>query len=368
MKSFFIASTKQHVGKTTLSLGLFSGLKKRGIECSYMKPVGQEMEKTESGVFLDKDVRLIKKQFEVYGSDECMSPVLIPPGFTKDFLDKKIDREDLVEKILTSYQELIKTGIPLLVEGTGHMGVGSIINLNNAQVASELGIPVILIASGGLGSAFDELTLNKTLCDLYEVPILGVVLNRVLPEKKEMITTYIQKALEIWNIPLLGCIPLDPLLAIPSMCDLQHLFKGDFLSGEEYRLSHFTQVRLVAASAPFFKETLQPNQLIITPAHREDIITATLAKFWEYYLLDKETALDVGMILTGDLPPRSSVIEGLKKAGIPAFYTSLHSDKVHEKINSFTAKIQKDNDEKIQEAMKVVEENLNFDLLLKLLA
>ena len=39
VRSFFIASTGQNVGKTTLSLGLLSGLQKRNIPISYMKPI-----------------------------------------------------------------------------------------------------------------------------------------------------------------------------------------------------------------------------------------------------------------------------------------------------------------------------------------
>lgn len=43
----------------------------------------------------------------------------------------------------------------------GHVGVGSIIGLNNARVAKELGLDMILVSNGGLGSAFDQLELNR---------------------------------------------------------------------------------------------------------------------------------------------------------------------------------------------------------------
>lgn len=365
VKSFFIASTGQHVGKTTLSLGLLAGLQKRGIKVSYMKPVGQETQKTNSGNLVDKDVVLMKEYFHLKGKDDHMSPVLVAPGFTKDFLDQKIETESLVEKILSSYQELKKNDTCLVVEGTGHMGVGSIIGLNNAQVAKSLNIPILLIASGGLGSAFDELMLNKTLCDLYGVPVLGVILNRVKPEKKEMITSYMQKALKRWDIPLLGCIPVDTILGIPSLFDLKNLLKGTFISGEESQFRHFNQIRLAAASVSFFRETIKPGQLIITPADREDIILGTLSKYFEIRNLQKKSDFPLGMILTGQLPPRNFVIEELKKAQIPSFHIPLHSDEVLEKINFFTAKIQKEDEEKVEEAISVVEENIDFDLLLK---
>ena len=94
--------------------------------------------------------------------------------------------------------------------------------MNNAQVAALLKLPVILVAPGGVGSSFDQLALNKAVCDKYGVRIAGVILNRVLPDKREMITTYMTRALSRWNIPLIGCIPYDSFLSEPSMKDFEH--------------------------------------------------------------------------------------------------------------------------------------------------
>lgn len=365
-QGFFIASTGQNIGKTTLSLGLFAALKKRNIDVAYMKPIGQELGKSESGLFIDKDALLLKEHFKLKNLYQHMSPVLVTPNFTKDFIDQKIETKDLIESILYSYKELTQKKEFLLVEGTGHIGVGSIISLNNAQVAKELNLPVILIASGGLGSAFDELSLNKSLCDIYGVPIVGVILNRVKKEKKEMIQLYMKKALQRWNIPLLGCIPLDPLLGTPSFHDFESLFNGHFLSGKEFSLTHFEEIRLAAGPIEMYRETLQQNQLIITSTDREDIILATLAKAFEMHSIQKDYKLNVGMILTGNLLPRHFVLEELKKAKLPVLYTTVQSDEALEMIHCFTAKIQKEDEKKIKEAIQLVENNIDLDLLLSL--
>lgn len=267
-KGFFVASTGQNVGKTTTSLGLVSGLMKRKIKTGFMKPVGQEHIEVADGEYVDKDVVLFKEHFKMKDPYEHMSPVLIPPGFTKDFLDQKISSQDLKAKIEASYEKLSKKNEFLIVEGTGHVGVGSIINLNNAQVAGLLNLPVILLASGGLGSSFDELTLNKMLCDHYRIKVLGVILNRVKEEKRDMITHYMQKALKKWNIPLLGCIPYDAFLSTPTMQDLELLFETSLITAEEHRLKHFKSIRLVATSVDVFREMILPDQIIITPANR----------------------------------------------------------------------------------------------------
>src|SRR4029077_13711634 len=111
--------------------------------------------------------------------------------------------------------------------------------LNNAQVAALLKSPVLLIASGGLGSSFDELSLNYTQCEKHGVRIAGVILNRVLEEKRGMILQYMEKALKRWEIPLLGCIPYDAFLSSPSMSDFSQLFETEILTGAAHALQHY---------------------------------------------------------------------------------------------------------------------------------
>jgi phosphate acetyltransferase len=362
-QGLFIASTGQHVGKTTTCLGLFSGLKKRFSNVSYMKPVGQEHVETLKGLSVDKDVLLFKDYFSLKDPAEHMSPVLIPSGFTRDFLDGKIEEGELSKKIAKSFEKLNQKNDFLLVEGTGHCGVGSIIDLNNAQVASLLKLPVLLLASGGLGSAFDELALNKNLCDKFGVKVIGVLLNRVIPEKRQMVETYMRKALEQWKIPLIGCIPYTPFLSTLTMDDFEALFDTKLLTGKRHRLRHFEHTRLVATSVETYRELIVPSQLIITPSNREDIILATLTKHWDFKIGHPYEDLNAGMILTGDQPPRHYIIEELKKADLPMLYVPYHSHTVMQKINSYTSKIRQEDTEKVKEAIHLMESHINFDLL-----
>ncbi len=332
-----------------------------------MKPVGQEHVETKKGVFVDKDVLLFKEHFHINDRDEDMSPLLIPPGFTRNYLDGNMRNEILIETIEKAFCEIEKRHDFVIVEGTGHCGVGSIVNLNNAQAAHLLQLPVVLIASGGLGSAFDQLTLNKYLCDAFNVPVVGVILNRVKPEKKEMIERYIRLALQRWKIPLLGCIPFDPLLSYPAMKDFESLFNAQLITGEQYRLRHFKHIHLVASSVENYRDRIVSSQLLITPAMREDIILATLATYWEHQQAYPDQEFSAGMILTGDFPPRHHIVEEIRKASIPMLYTPLHSDEVMQMINSFTAKIRTEDLEKIQEAIQVVEQHINFPLLRSLI-
>ena len=167
-KAFFIASTGQHVGKTTTCLGLVSGLKKRFKHVGFIKPIGQEHVETDNGISVDKDVLLFKDHFNLADPYEMMSPVIFPKGFTRDYLDEKIPNESLVECITYCYEHMLSTNDSIVIEGTGHVGVGTIAELDNAKVASLLGVKMVIIASGGLGSSFDAIALNKALCSIHQ--------------------------------------------------------------------------------------------------------------------------------------------------------------------------------------------------------
>jgi hypothetical protein len=88
-RPIYIAATRQHVGKTTVSLAVLSGLTKRFDKIGFVKPVGQQHVKVESKnsgkeIRVDKDVELIKEHFHLDHLDyEDMSPILIPGGYTK---------------------------------------------------------------------------------------------------------------------------------------------------------------------------------------------------------------------------------------------------------------------------------------------
>lgn len=360
MKGLFIASTGQNIGKTTTALGLFSGLSQAFKNPGYMKPVGQEHVATKEGVFVDKDVLLFKEHFKINAPYSQMSPILVPSGFTRDFLDGKIALAHLEETIIKAFTSLKANHDFLLVEGTGHSGVGSILGLNNARVAQLLGLPLVLIASGGLGSAFDALALNKALCDTYALPIVGVILNRVRPEKKEMIQHYMRKALKAWNIPLLGCIPFDPMLSHLCMKDLEVLFHTTLITGKEHRLRHFIHMHLVATHVDIFDKSILPCQLIITPAAREDIIAAVIKKHWEHKEKFPQGDLRLGLILTGERSPTAAILEALQKASLPMLYIPLHSDIALQKIHSFTAKIRTEDVEKIKEAIEIASSHIHF--------
>jgi hypothetical protein len=149
-RPIFVAATKQHVGKTTVSLALMSGLSKRFNKVGFLKPVGQQhvpvQDSSQQPLRVDKDVVLMREHFRLDHLDyRHMSPVIIPSGYTKRYLDGEIDFGAQVQQVHTAMEHVHAKSDVVLIEGTGHCAVGSIVGLNNAKVASQLGADMVLM-------------------------------------------------------------------------------------------------------------------------------------------------------------------------------------------------------------------------------
>lgn len=76
---------------------------------------------------VDKDVTLIREHFHLEHLDyQHMSPVLIPKGYTKDYIDGKVPLDEQLNKIVNAYEAIDEANEVVLCEGTGHCGVGSV--------------------------------------------------------------------------------------------------------------------------------------------------------------------------------------------------------------------------------------------------
>lgn len=151
-RPIFVAATKQHVGKTTTSLAIMSGLQKRFDKVGFIKPVGQQhvsvpsSKNSDEVIRVDKDVVLMREHFNLNHIDyQDMSPVIIPRGYTKDYIDGKISFDGQVQAVETSMRRIAERSDAVLIEGTGHCAVGSVVGLNNAKVASLLGADMVLM-------------------------------------------------------------------------------------------------------------------------------------------------------------------------------------------------------------------------------
>ena len=74
-----------------------------------------------------------------------MSPVVVGSGYTRAFIDCKVSQATQDAAVMSAFENVGEGCDTVVIEGTGHTGVGSIIGLNNARVASLLGADCILV-------------------------------------------------------------------------------------------------------------------------------------------------------------------------------------------------------------------------------
>jgi BioD-like phosphotransacetylase family protein len=359
----FIGATQQNDGKTTTSLGLFSALTRRLGRIGFIKPVGQRFVEIE-GKRIDEDSVLINQTFNVHTPIEAMSPIAVEPDFTRRYIEHA-NNEFLVRRIQNSFDRTAWEKDFVIVEGTGHAGVGSVFDLSNARVASLLGCKVLMVTQGGIGRPIDEIALNKALFDKEGVEMVGVILNKVIPEKIEFIREFASRGLARLGIDLLGVIPAEPLLANATLGQICRQVKGTFLNGKSASRRRVKKVVIGAMNSTHVMEYFEQGTVLVTPGDREDIILAALSTT---ALSQKEGRVLAGIVLSGDLFPHQNLIEMLKSSHMAAIASPLDSYTVANSIHSMTVKTLPGDSEKIDRIQALVEKHVEIDRLLEKIA
>ena len=457
MPGVFICATRQHVGKTSSSLGLVYGLQKifNG-NVGFIKPVGQQHvflpayeghdgggvneretvsasaggspsgaathtprdmhadDATAPLIPVDKDCPLFKEFLDCRGSYADMSPIIVPSGFTKDFLsldrhDREERREENMDAILSAYTRIEDASDFVVAEGTGHSAVGSVVGLSNAAVAARLDIPMIMVVNGGIGSTLDEFHLNRALIERDGARLCGVLVNKVAPKKLEQVTDYLELALGREGVPLLAVIPDKEFFESPTMADFEQLFKTELLrpsgggSGDSSRAvastmsafqqqdtksnaqrneflgRHFSETRLATSSVSHFLATFNASPrdtLWVMHASRTDLILALKAAAQEVAYKDRHSdgggTYPGGLILTGR--PNVNFPRGMQEEifdiavntlNLPCMYVPKSSHKVMEAIDRFTAKLNTRDPDRAVGVMQHYAEHIDFELLLE---
>ena len=355
-KRLFIAATQQNDGKTTVSLGIFGALQKTQGRIGFIKPVGQRFVEIE-GHKIDEDTVLIDQTYGIAAPLEAISPIAVEPEFTRRFIEQA-NTEFLVRRIQHSFDRAAWEKDFVIIEGTGHAGVGSVFDLSNARVAKLLGSKAILVTGGGIGRPIDEVALNRALFKQEGVELLGVILNKVLPEKFDYVSDFARRGFERLGIELLGVIPDDPLLGHPTLGQVCKAVKGDFINGKASfrRLVRGVLIGDMATGnlLPLFK----PATLVITPGDRDDVILAAVS------LVGQHTRGLCGLVLSSDLRPHDSVMKLLQESDLPAIVSPLDSYTIAQRILSMTVKTLPGDNEKIQRIQSLVEQHVNVDAII----
>lgn len=169
-RSVFVTGTDTGVGKTVVACALVRQLRARGVDVGVMKPI-------ETGVGPEGPLDALALREAAGVSDPlediCPQRFSLPAAPTVAAIAEscKVD----TEAVLDAFERVKARHEVVAVEGAGGLLVPATQNLSMADLARELGAPLLVVARGALG------TINHTLltleaADARKLPVLGVVL------------------------------------------------------------------------------------------------------------------------------------------------------------------------------------------------
>lgn len=350
----FVAATRQHDGKTTTSLGLLAAIQKKFPRIGYIKPVGQRfVEVAEQKI--DEDTVLMDSVYSLNCPLVDMSPIAVEPDFTRKYL-QTANNDTLVRKIQDAFDRVAWEKDFVLCEGSGHAGVGAVFDLSNAQVAKHLGCKAIIVSRGGIGKPIDEVALNQALFEKEGVEIIGVIINKVLPDKVDYIADFARRGLKRKGLELLGVIPHQPMLESPTVDSIRDELEAEVLNTPTTLHGLVDDVVVGAMSAPNATRFFKRGVLLITPGDRTDILSAVAAM---------ENQKMAGIVLTGGLKPTNGLLRSLREMKIPVLLAQEDSYQVASKVHDLTAKTKPADAEKISLIRDIVTKHVNVKKILE---
>jgi len=357
-KKLFIAATGQHCGKTTISLSLMHLARQRYGRVGYIKPLGPKCQDF-GGLLVDKDAALMARVFGLEDQIALMSPLVIGKGATKKFLDGELCREWAMERIVNACRELEARCDLLLVEGAGHGGVGSVIGLNNADVARLLDAQVVMVAGGGIGSVIDSVRLNLPLYEKEGVDVRMLLVNKLLADKRESSLNYLSKYFAGSGIQVSGAFDYSPVLADPTLQSVSKLLdfplQGDLR--QKQRIIHHLQ--LGAASSQKVIDNLLESTLVVTTSSRDELLV-TLSSLYNIPAFRHKIA---GIVIPGHAPVSAITQRIIDDSGIPYIRIEQTTAEVFIALNGHVSKISAEDTEKISLITSQAEQVIDFDAI-----
>ncbi len=356
-KGIYIATLEPHSGKSLISIGLMNTLLGKTQKVGYFRPIIDDVEKGEK----DNHIDTIISYFNLpLAYEEAF-------GYTRsEIIQKRNEGKsgEIIDTIIKKYKKLEDEYDIVLVEGSDFSGEPNVFEFDvNVLIAKNLGIPVIIVASG-IGKTKEVLTgslhmVYQAFVD-KDVRVLAMVTNKIQPENLEVainaMKTFLPQDVSIFAIPLLDT------LSNPTLKEIMKVLGGKVLFGEEYLDNQTGNFGVGAMQLRNYLNHLKDESLVITPGDRADIILGAL----QAHISTNYPRIS-GIILTGGLIPEDTIlrlIDGLSQV-VPIISVEEGTFNVTNKIGSIKSNIYANSIQKIETSVSTFEKYVSFDTMLE---
>jgi BioD-like phosphotransacetylase family protein len=354
--------TQRNVGKTTLAIGLLHSLRGMGLRVGYTKPLGQRIA-SEHGHVLHDDARIVASVLGEKEDDQPDMAVPLPSGrVEKEVFDLHTD--ELLGKVKDAFSILRRDHDVVIVEAMGHVAMGSCLGLSAADVCRALDAKALLVSGGGIGRAIDDISLCSTFVTSRGGDFLGVVVNKVYPEKFTRIKEATKRGLENLGIESYGTVPYEEELTFPTMEQVHAVIGGEVVAGSGNMQGHVKSTIVAAMESAHMVRYLTHSTLIFTPGDRTDNILAALSA--QVLGSDSAPAL-AGIVLTGGFRPDGTVMRLVSDSNVPVIMVKDDTYTAASKFRQTVFKITPNDHEKIDMAVCMVADYVNVDRIVEAL-
>lgn len=336
-----------------MCLALGKRFTRDGYKVGYLKPLSLQPWRI-SGNIADEDATFVKDVLNLSADPWELSPVVVTPDYLREHL-RTGGEISLMEKVKTAVKTTGADKDILLLEGGASLREGHAVSLPTPDVARELSSHVLVIVKyrSDIRVMDDTLSAKVRLGDLLH----GVVINRVPREASEFIQEYGVPFLEKRGIPVIGTLPEVSGLAALSVEELKDVLHAEVLTKDSdlAAMVETLTVGAMTADAALRRFREQTNKAVITGGDRTDIQLAAL-----------ETSTTC-LILTGNLKPSPLIVKQAESFGVPILLVRENTMETVEAIESIFGKTRLGQPDKLAEFEALVEENVDFSRLYRLL-
>jgi len=219
---FFITGTDTGIGKTTVSCQLLHAFAARGKTVVGMKPIAAGCE---NGQWEDVEQLLAASNVNI--SRKQLNPYALHPPLAPHIAAEQAGIEIDLQVIQQAYQVLSNHAEVVIVEGAGGFLVPLNAQQDGADLAQELGLPVILVVGMRLGCLSHAL-LTVEAVQATGLSLAGWVANCIDPQMLAMEENISALAQRI-DCPLLGVVPFVKKSNVQSLFQLKLLDISKFL-------------------------------------------------------------------------------------------------------------------------------------------
>ncbi|MFD1095813.1 phosphate acetyltransferase [Salegentibacter chungangensis] len=356
-KGIYIATLEPHSGKSMVSLGLMRTLLGKTVKVGYFRPIIDDVPKDER----DNHIDTIISYFDLN------LPYKDAYAFTRsEIIQKRNEGKsgEIIDTIIRKYKKLEEEYDFVLVEGSDFSGEGSVFEFDvNVLIAKNLGIPVIIIASGEHKTWEEHLGNLQMAYNAFvdrDVDVMAMVSNKMqeenLGQAEQNIRKFIPGKIDVFAIPLIET------LSNPTIKEVVSALEGRILFGQEFLNNQTGNFGVGAMQLRNYLPTLRNETLVITPGDRADIILGALQAN-----ISSNYPRISGIILTGGLTPEEPIIkliEGLSQI-VPIISVKEGTFQVTNKVGAIKSNIYADSIQKIQTTISTFERYVSFDPLVE---